>query len=374
MATPTYGAVSTPLAIPVNKPYTLEVSVAGNPTVVTAEGHFEGFSYRWDAANNKIVIKGTPKAIVQSRKWTLKAVNPDDATDIATKEITYNVVRSAPVIGTMSTIKLYKGATINVDIPITNNPPSVDVTGLLVGLSQKRTASGVNIFGDIPSAVGYTGLVSGKFKVVAGYAGGTPPSKEFNWTLETGSPPSMNAITLTANMGSSVRISFTAVTGAIAYEWTTGSGNNATWVKFTGTGNKITHTITGLTIGTTYTIRVRVSGPWVGTAVSRSVKVGSVPSAPRNVRFTNVTYSGGIVSGTITWQAPSKAGSTPITRYRVYAYGGGKSTLYENETGFSRTFSLTTGYGYRGHNLYCYVQAVNSIGYGAHAELNSTIP
>ena len=86
---------------------------------------------------------------------------------------------------------------------------------------------------------------------------------------------------------------------------------------------QLTHTITGLTNGTTYTFTVTATNA-VGTspasAVSNGVTPMTVPGAP-----TGVTATAGNASATVSFTVPPSGGS-PITLYTVTSSGGQKAT------------------------------------------------
>src|SRR5439155_3285683 len=83
-----------------------------------------------------------------------------------------------------------------------------------------------------------------------------------------------------------------------------------------------------------------------------------VPSAPQNLQAT-----GGNANVTLSWQAPSSNGGSPITNYKIY-----RSTSSGTETLLTTTGNVTTYTNtglVNGVTYYYKVSAVNSIGSSA---------
>src|SRR5207249_9316692 len=89
--------------------------------------------------------------------------------------------------------------------------------------------------------------------------------------------------------------------------------------------NVTSYTNTGLTPGVTYFYKVRAVNS-VGLSplsTEASATPSTTPSAPQNLQAT-----AGILNVTLTWNAPSTNGGSPITGYKVY-----RSTSSGTETG-----------------------------------------
>lgn len=142
-----------------------------------------------------------------------------------------------------------------------------------------------------------------------------------------------------------------ALTGYVVRWREAGTGD---WTSTTVTGR--THAIDGLANGTTYEVEV-VAHNSIGTGPATSTAAAPVPlppGAPGNVKLTPV--AGGV---TVTWQAPSPAGATPLTGYTVeWRTGDGSWQTAEVTTS---PYTLT---GLPGGVYEVRVTATNAIGTG----------
>lgn len=99
------------------------------------------------------------------------------------------------------------------------------------------------------------------------------------------------------------------------------SVDNGTWTNADVTQYTTYFTVSSLTNGTTYSIRVRgLNGPSVGAA---SAPVSVTPALP-NGAPTHVVVTPGPSSYVVTWDAPTTTGTFPITSY-VVGYDSGES-------------------------------------------------
>lgn len=134
----------------------------------------------------------------------------------------------------------------------------------------------------------------------------------------------------------------------------------------------LTCTITGVTNGTTYTLRARAlngAGWSAWSAASTPVTPGTgVPGSP-----TNVTAVAGNAEAVVTWTAPVDAGTSPITGYRVeQSRANGAWTVAIANTGSTEELAtvsdLVNGDGYRFR-----VAAINAAGPGAVSQPSPTV-
>jgi hypothetical protein len=144
---------------------------------------------------------------------------------------------------------------------------------------------------------------------------------------------------LVATVGSkSVSISFTSGSARVSGSPTTtkfqyqlnGTGD---WKNFLSTGSPVK--VSGLTNGTSYTIRIRGvnNGVQGQSSVALRFTPRGVPSAPGRP----VLDEGGAGSVTVHWSAPGSTGGSAITGYVVSAYLPGS----KNRTGFCSTSSTS---------------------------------
>jgi hypothetical protein len=102
----------------------------------------------------------------------------------------------------------------------------------------------------------------------------------------------------------------------------TPSGGSAAYVLTNSTGTS--YTLTGLTNGTLYTVRVAAvnftAGDWSG-AVTVTPNNVVAPSAPQNLTVQQyVTLTGGL-GARLSWSAPSNTGGGTVTGYRIVSSG-----------------------------------------------------
>src|SRR5207247_1557209 len=144
-----------------------------------------------------------------------------------------------------------------------------------------------------------------------------------------------------------------AITGYKVYR-STSSGAETGYVTI---GNVTSFTNIGLTPGVTYFYKVLAVNSAGLSPLSNeaSATPTTVPTAPQNLQAT-----AGVRNATLTWNAPSTNGGSPITGYKVY-----RSTSSGTETGYVSLGNVTsyTNTGLTGGTTYFYkVLAVNSIG------------
>lgn len=127
-------------------------------------------------------------------------------------------------------------------------------------------------------------------------------------------------------------------------------------------------TITGLTNGTTYTIRVTpINAVGEGTAATTTVVPGTVPGAPSTPVLTV-----GNAQLSVTWSAPGSNGGHAIDVYLVeYSVNGGTTWIATSTT--ASTSKTVTGL-INGTSTQVRVKAHNDIGYGAESSPSTAIP
>ncbi|MCL2093585.1 MAG: fibronectin type III domain-containing protein [Treponema sp.] len=129
--------------------------------------------------------------------------------------------------------------------------------------------------------------------------------------------------------------------------------NDETWInKYMSTS----HTFTGLTNGTSYTVRVRaVNNAGDGVVASVKSTPRTVPGAP-----TIISAIAGDEAITLSWSAPADDGGSAVTKYEVQLNSG---SWIDKSFGTSHIFTdLTNGTSYT-----VSVRAVNAAGNGAEA-------
>ena len=134
----------------------------------------------------------------------------------------------------------------------------------------------------------------------------------------------------------------------------------------TADGSVLTKNISGLTNGKTYTFTVTATnakGEGAPSAASNAVTPATVPDAP-----TGVAATAGNAQATVTWNAPTSTGGSPITGYTVTTSPGGATVTVGNVTNATVT-SLTNGTAYT-----FTVKATNAMGTGPAGVSNAVTP
>ena len=135
MATPTIEAISTQ-DITIDTDYELEIGITNDPEEVTVDGLLEGFHYSWDADNDTLTIAGESTRLLGDAIWVVSAKETPASTAV-TREITYNVVSSAPIIEEVGEQTVYKGFESDIFIPVENRATILKADGLLLGLKYE---------------------------------------------------------------------------------------------------------------------------------------------------------------------------------------------------------------------------------------------
>ncbi len=127
------------------------------------------------------------------------------------------------------------------------------------------------------------------------------------------------------------------------YELQYRKGSSGAWTLISsGIGTRTNHTITGLTNGDSYEVRVRAvntrgDGAWSGSSIATPVAVPNTPTA--------LTLTVGNTQLGVAWSAPTDTGGSPITRYKLqYRKGSsGAWTPITSDIGSTRTNHTIAG-------------------------------
>lgn len=297
--------------------FRLTFGFTNRPRTVEVTGDMEYFEYDWQLAQNRVIITGNPQEELSDLIWLVKT----NLEPIA-GEITYDVVKPAPIFLEKPLIHLYRDVPINIHVPIVN-PGDIKGNTLLLGLGLTPTEEGADIDGMVSRDANFS-VPGGNFELTAPHSGGDV-MRSYPYNIEAGAPDSIGAIQATPK-GNYSEIQFTDVRHAIDYEYTLEAGDEATWhrfsdrlpiihpstvevtpgnlnatitfpvvpgansyeyqlvtevgegswVEFVGTMamGMITTIIPGLEDGVEYILRLRVASPWIGVPVPVTVVGG----------------------------------------------------------------------------------------------------
>lgn len=180
-----------------------------------------------------------------------------------------------------------------------------------------------------------------------------------------GAPTGVKAA-LNGTVSGSLKVSWTAPAngGSPITGYTVTSNTGKTW-QSAGTGT--TFTVTGLTVGTSYTFTVKATNA-IGTSGASAASASAVaPGAPGAVTaLKGSTPSKGNV--TVTWTAPAKTNGSAITKYEYRYKTGSSFSAWKSVT---KTTASLTGMK-KGVAVTIEVRAVNAFGTGTSASLKYT--
>jgi titin len=222
-----------------------------------------------------------------------------------------------------------------------------------------------------------TGLSNGTsyvFRVIADNgAGGTPSTV----SATPGSTPSAPLSVTTANVAGEISVSWSAPASNGGYSITdyevqhsSDAGN--TWSSLARAPSSSTSgTLTGLTAGATYVVRVAAinalgAGPY--SASSAPLVLKTAPAAPENLLA--VPGNG---SASLTWSAPASDGGASINNYVIQFSSNGGTTWSSVSRGASSALSALVSSLSNGTSYVFKVAAVNAVGTGAWSSVSSAI-
>jgi len=220
-------------------------------------------------------------------------------------------------------------------IPLSNGGKVITSYTITAVGGTSHTVNGAAV-----STYTFTGLTNGtsyQFTVYATNGNGNSPTSAASSAVTPAAPASAPTALVATHGNTTASIAFTPGStngGTLSnYKYSTDGGTNFTAFSPAQTSSPVS--ITGLTNGTTYSVKLKaVTQVGDGTASAAvSVTPSTVPGAP-----TSVTGTHGNASVALTWSAPSSTGGAAIDYYTAY-YSTDGSTY----TAFGSTFSSTSG-------------------------------
>jgi RHS repeat-associated protein len=312
------GAVITGYTV-TSSPGGFTAAVNGSTTTATVTQLTNGTSYTFTVTATNSA--GTGPASVASNSVT-PAAPPGAPTGVtATGGNTQAVVAwNAPSSNGGAPITSYTVTSTPGGLTATSSTLTATVTGLTNGTSYTFTVTATN------------------------WAGTGPPSAASNAVVPAG-PPS-----------APTNASATAGTAQASVSWTASASNNgATITSYTVTstpggllatvnGTTTTATVTGLANGTSYTFSVTATNS-AGTSAASTASNTVTPAAPPGPP-TNVSATGGMGQGTVTWTAPASNGGAAITSFTVKSSPGGLTASVNGSSTSASVAGLTNGTSY----------------------------
>ena len=261
----------------------------------------------------------------------------------------------------------------NGQIMVSWNAPTSNAGSLThYDLRHRRvgTSSWTQIDGITSTSRTVTGLTNGQsreFQVRAANSIGDGAFSDSASATPAGAPSAPSAPTLqTGNGQLTASWNEPSANGASITHYDLQHRISGSWTQIDNISGR-SRTITGLTNGSSYQVRVRAvnsagNGSWSATASATPGAVPNAPSAP------TLSSSSGQIAAS--WSAPGNNGAA-ITHYDLrYRSGSGSWTVSENISGTSRTITgLTNGTSYE-----VQVRAANSRGDGPYSSSATATP
>ena len=143
--------------IEIGRPFSLDIDVSGSPENVLVSGRIRGFSYHW--TGTQIQLSVTPEVLVDNLEVTITA---DDETYTGT----ISIVPVRPAIANLPRQIVSRGQEIVIPIPITGHVSRWVVDGPWIGLKDRLTETGGELYGIIDASANFTARTF-EFTIVA---------------------------------------------------------------------------------------------------------------------------------------------------------------------------------------------------------------
>jgi hypothetical protein len=377
VATPSNGQVSLTWAAPNNggsaiTDYKVEYSINGNFWTTFADG---------TSTNTTATVTSlTNGTLYVFRVSAINAIGTSNPSEFS------NPVKPFTVPSAPSIVSLVRLAGSGVAITVTWSAPASNGGSPIIQYDIYYSGNGGSSWsiktvpGDTLSTI-VDGLIQGQptiFKIVAINAAGAGTFSSNSNPITPATIPATPTIQSTTIGDSQLTLAWAAPvsdggTSIIDYivQYSTDFSN---WTTFNdGTSTSTSATITGLTNGTTYFLRVAaVNAVGAGQYSSLSSLAygtpGTVPGSPTAIQAT-----AGDSSASLTWIAPTSNGGYAITEYRIqYSINGGSSWVFLQDTSSSNT-SITINSLNNGTSYTFRIAAKNDIGYSSYSSNSNEV-
>jgi hypothetical protein len=293
--------------------------------------------------------------------WVDVSFSPAEAPGAATGVTATPGVGSAtvswtgPASGAPATsykITPYIGATAQTPVTVEATQTSKTITGLTGGTSYTFTVTSINEAGIGPEST---------------HSNAVTPSAATVPSAPTGVSAAAGQASATVNWTAPTNNGGSAITSYKITPFKAGVAQTAVTAEASATST----TVTGLTVGSSYTFTVAaINAVGTGTASAQSNAViptsSSVPGAP-----TGVTAQAKGSGAQLSWTAPTSSGGSPITGYKITPFIGSvaQTPIVNNTTATTGTVTgLTNGVTYTFR-----VAAINALGTGAESTASAAV-
>lgn len=254
--------------------YELKIRIRGNPDEATASGDMDYYSHYYDKAKGELVIYGTALGLLSDKVWNIRAYWASGPQEELTRDVTWGVIQPAPIIQRpVKRITFVKGLEHKYDIIIHNFPSEANIRTLLLGLGQELISAEIEkaevisharqrIIGTVPNDD--FSVSSGTLTLDTENSGGSDRETGIPFDIIDTEPEFSFSVTVNP---ASFTMFWDTVDGAIDYEYKFWLASETEPEEWLSVGDKTSIQFDEIQIGKSYSFKMRVGSPWIGTPV-----------------------------------------------------------------------------------------------------------
>ena len=265
--------------------YELKIRIRGNPDEAIASGDLEFYSHYWNKAKGELVIYGAATALLSNKIWNVRAYWKSSPEETLKRDVTWDTILPAPIIKRPThRIIFVKGLEHKYDVEIHNFPAESNFHTLLLGLGQEAISAQIEdgdviehakqrIVGTISADYDFA-VNSGEITLDTANSGGTDRETGIPFDILDTEPDFSFSVVVNPV---SFTLFWTTVNGALDYEykfWKTSETETEEW---TSVGDQTSIEFDDIEIGESYSWRMRVGSPWIGTPPPTQTKATVAP-------------------------------------------------------------------------------------------------